>query len=207
MSMPSSINSVNELGLKWITDPPIFVLNTSTEIALEVATLKKNLGGWDGVAVPSSPAASDIDRRDWKSPKRTQQERWNVRMHNTKHFPWYAIGGDLVVVYRVAGAPIGLMAMSKILDPPYVCGLVTHPGSENAGGTLLEYAVQKSDEWGKGGKIQLAPDNDECKEAYKHLGFEGGFMMTLDPASRRDIWSKPGDKWLLTKFIGMKYVG
>jgi hypothetical protein len=208
MLMPGN-NSVNELGLRWVTDPPIFVLTDQADIDLAVNTLKANLEDWKEVAVPFSPAASDIDQRDWKSPKRTKQERWNVRIKNTKRFSWGAIGGNFVVVYRVAGAPIGLMAMDELGGTPYVLGLVTHPGSENAGAILLEYAVQKSDEQGKGGKLKIMPENEECREAYLHLGFVGppDNLMTLDPASRRDIWSKPGPKWLVTKFIGKKYVG
>jgi hypothetical protein len=211
--MPSKNNSVNELGLTWVTEPPIRVLNTPEEIKAAVEALQNNLVGWGRVGEPTPPAASDFDRRDWKSPKRTQQERWNVRVGDMEHFPWsvikFAQPPDFhVVAYRVAGAPIGLMAMSDMLATPTVNGLVTHPGSENAGGILIEYAVQKSDEWGKGGKLQLTPDNKECEQAYKHLGFEGTpYSMTLDPASRRDIWSRPGGKWRLTKFIGMKYVG
>ena len=77
---------------------------------------------------------------------------------------------------------------------------------------MTEYAVQKSDEWGEGGRLALWALDDEAREAYKHLGFEGKYhpssqSMTLDPTRHPDIWSRPGGKWLLTKFIGMKYIG
>jgi hypothetical protein len=109
-----------------------------------------------------------------------------------------------VVEYRFSTGPIGMMALIDV-DPVSVADLVTHPGSDHAGGILIEHAVQKSEEWGKHGRLKLYALTDDAREAYKALGFvvASGSNMTLDPRSDacKDTWTLvDGILWRLTKY-------
>ena len=93
-----------------------------------------------------------------------------------------------------------------------LAGLLTHPGSEMAGGILIERAVQTSDMWGRKGKLHLHARDEDAREAYRCLGFEGkthtnDMDMALDPEKKPDIWSRLDSKWRLKKHHGMKYIG
>lgn len=161
--------------------------------------------GWDEVAVPDAPGPGDIDQRDWKAPKRTQQERWNDRINSTKLMLGLSFSSELVVEYRVAGEPVGIMALMKMDGRAYVADLVTHPGSEQAGGILMEYAVRQSQNWGSAGKLELYALDEEALVAYQALGFRrkaaASKEMTLTPADCPGVWAKVGGAtWTLVKY-------
>lgn len=193
------------LNLTWHVNPPIVVL-AEDKVAERVARLKENMKGWDEVEVPDVPGPGDIDRHDWKAPKRTQQERWNDRINSTQLMLGVNFSSELVVEYRVAGEPVGIMALAKNVNSrAYVGDLVTHPGSEQAGGILMEYAVRQSQSWGTAGKLELYALNDEALVAYQALGFRpkaaASKEMTLTPADCPGLWAKVGGTtWTLVKY-------
>ena len=189
------------LNLQWINQPPIVLLQES-EIPVRLQILKNNMKGWDPVAVPDNPGLDDIDQRDWKNPKRSQQERWNDRIDATNRMLDFDFETHHVVEYRFASGPIGIMALIDV-DPVSIADIVTHPGSDQAGGILIEYAVQKSEEWGKHGRLKLYALTDDAQKAYEQLGFvvTTGSNMTLDPKLCANIWTMVGGvQWRLTKY-------
>ncbi|MDB5312020.1 MAG: hypothetical protein JWO38_6222 [Gemmataceae bacterium] len=200
------------LNLTWVTVPPIKELSKA-EAQLAVKQLQTNLAGWDPVAVPLNPAEDDVDKRDWKLPKRTQQERWNTRLLSTNKMVQAEFSGVYFVAYYIDGQPIGVLAMSNYHPLPYINDLVTHPGSEAAGGILIECAVQKSVDWGKDGLLELCALDEDAGEAYKALGFisrsppESKDEMTLEPSKNEQIWCNLSGKWQIKKYIGTQFIG
>lgn len=213
MTIPLTTNPKSEMNLLWINTPPIIRLDKD-KAALAIAELKKNMAGWEKVRVPEDGdiREDDINQRDWKDPKRTQQECWNDRIDSMNSMFEMKFNGDINFAYYVTGQPIGVMALTNYDEMPYIDDLVTHPGSSAAGGILIEYAVQISDsEWGKDGKLNLWALDDDAKMAYKSLGFKGRESdndkdMILDP-EQSTLWNKLDGKWQLKKFSGKKYVG
>lgn len=207
------------LNLRWVTEPPI-VTHTGVQFGLRAKVMLKNMDGWSKVDVPVEGGkmpdtldfASNIDKRDWEFVKRTQQERWNLRIKATLELIDGMCGiesdtkGQLYVEYPVSGAPIGLMVMAGA-DSMGRCTinlLVTHPGSDNAGGVMIEFAVNQSVKWGCGGKLSLSPNDEECAKAYEALGFEHDGTMCLDP-NKSEKWVKVGNAWKLKSQLGKLY--
>jgi hypothetical protein len=210
---PNMSDNTRELNLSWITSPPIIVLQPN-EVAQRLKQLKDNLQGWGEVTEPSNPlpigttdrAGTDFDVTDWKSPKRTQQERWNDRARSTNSMVNVSFGGDQVVEYRVAGEPVGIMAV-KFWNPLYICDLVCHPGSADGGGILIEYAVNLSAVKNDNHEacVELWALDDDALQAYRRLGFrsiqgDNEKSMRLDPANSSGVWTNTKDGWRLTKY-------
>jgi hypothetical protein len=207
------------LNLRWVTEPPI-ILHTGVQFALRAKKMLEDLAGWDEVQIPEEDGyrpdkldfITNIDSRDWKIVKRTHQERWNLRIKATVDLveDMCNVGeGDndhLYIEYRVSGGPVGLMVMSNAntLGHCSISLLVTHPGSDNAGGVLIEFAVKQAVDWGFNGKITLYPNDDECMRAYEALGFDYQGSMFLDP-SKSGKWTKVGKTWKLTSQLGKLY--
>jgi hypothetical protein len=200
------------LNLRWVTVPPIKELSKE-DAQLAVKQLQTNLAGWDPVAVPQNPAADDIDKKDWKAPQRTQQERWNTRLASTDKMVNTEFSGAYFVGYYIDGQPIGVLAMSNFVPFPYINDLVTHPGSDTAGGILIECAVQKSVDWGNSGTLELTALDEDAAEAYKALGFVRKTLpydpdeMILDPAKQDQIWCYLDGRWRIKKYIGKRFIG
>jgi hypothetical protein len=119
--------------------------------------------------------------------------------------------GEYFIAYYIDGQPIGVLAMSDYILP-YINDLVTHPGSDGAGGILIECAVQKSVEWGKNGVLELYALDEDAREAYKALGFAGqkgpdDQEMTLDPSKKESIWCNLDGRWQIKKYVGKQFVG
>ena len=196
------------LNLTWIDSAPIKRLNKN-QAAIAIRQLKANMVGWGEVDVPDPAAPDDINQRDWKEEKRTQQECWNDRIDSTNTMLDMTFDGLINFGYYIAGQPIAVLSISEYA---YIEDLVTHPGSANAGGIMIEYAVNISEEeLGEEGKLELYALDDDAQRAYQALGFEGKTSTTdksmkFDPRNT-DKWAKVGGKWCIAKYSGMKYVG
>lgn len=207
----SALAKACELNLRWVTEPPLKVL-TWKQLITDLRTLSRNMAGWTKVTVPDAITEENIDKRDWHDPQRSQQKVWNKRIGQTRSmFKPKQFNNDYIIGYYVQDQPIGFLAMMDMMTAmPYISAIVTHPGSENAGGILIEAAVQKSDEWQQGGNLELTAGNDNAAKAYECLGFEKKpdkpAEMTLDPSKMSQYWSRVGSKWRLTKYIGKLYV-
>jgi hypothetical protein len=195
-----------ELNLTWVTSPPIIVLERY-EVKGRIEQLKTNMADWTTVIPPKNPVESDYDTNDWQSPKRAQQARWNNRIGNTNTMlnstSFYS--GDRVVEYRVTGEPVGIMTVAfEKANPLYIEALVCHPGAADAGGILVEYAINLAVE--KHGKpcVKLSALYEDAKQAYLKLGFRSvstiGDTMLLDAADSNGIWTHTSGGWRLAKY-------
>jgi hypothetical protein len=106
------------------------------------------------------------------------------------------------VEYRAAGIPVGLMVMD--LDGPVakIEELVTHPGSAECGGILMEHAVAVAQQRCGSPRIRLYPLDGDAREAYRHLGFvpaDEGHMI-LNPAQTNGLWVEAGGTWRLDRY-------
>lgn len=208
----------------WITAPPIRELDDDA-CRQAIAAMKKNMTGWGPVAVPKKPLPPyadpapgqspqsvrkaqlerlppDIDANDWQPAQRTFQERWNNRLKSTRDMFNFDFTGGHTVGYFLGGAPVAVMCLIES-DPVLIADLVCHPGSENGGGIMIEYAVNRA--VGENGNpiVTLVAADEEAGKAYEHLGFApdspGRPAMTLD-ASTSDKWASSGNRWHLAKF-------
>ena len=121
------------------------------------------------------------------------------------------------VAYVVGGQPVAVLSMSqpksswtrKPLSFIQIHALASHPGTEGAGGALLEHAVNCSQEAGLGGKVCLHA-LARAIPAYRAMGFKGSAFsessMTLDPA-KSDKWVQVEGRWRLAKHAGKAYAG
>lgn len=211
----------------WITAPPIRKLDpTQTTAAIE--QMKLNMADWGTVTVPSDPARvyaprapnqsqedyraaqltrrpPDVDANDWQSPRRTVQERWNDRIGSTNLMLKMKFTGH-VVGYFVDNVAVALMALIEG-EPIYIADLVCHPGSENGGGIMIEYAVNLAAKTNSSPKVELYALDDEAGRAYQQIGFAydsgNSGTMTLDPQTSTK-WASSGERWHLAKFATMQ---
>ena len=211
--------------LQWITEPPIRVLKVG-EIATVLEAMREAMKGWDAVAVPDKPAppyalpgrgqkpedvrqaqlkrvAPDIDSSDWKRPMRTFQERWNDRISSTNTMLKKDYDTGQTFGYFVAGVAVGVMELFAGSAPIYVANLVCHPGADQAGGIMIEYAVNYGQKNLSDPRLELHALNEDARQAYLALGFFSvapeGASMYLDPKNCNK-WTQLSDGWHLTKY-------
>ncbi|MBC8949846.1 GNAT family N-acetyltransferase [Xenorhabdus sp. TS4] len=98
---------------------------------------------------------------------------------------------DKRVLFFVAyfrGVPVGVLQLLITDGLPKVVFLATHCGIRGCGALLIEYAVNKSQQLGMGGKLQLSP-YEGARATYMAMGFtEAGEHLELYPADRNDKW-------------------
>lgn len=122
-------------------------------------------------------------------------------------------GADLNYVYEYGGLVVGMLLMQR---DGYVEDLIAHPGTEGCGATLLEYAVNVSQQHGEAGRLRLDSLNGNSSGFYRRMGFvhsgppdpqTGGGKMTLDPATRTDLWQHSNAGWQLIANVGKRFAG
>ncbi|MBC8944985.1 hypothetical protein [Xenorhabdus indica] len=100
-------------------------------------------------------------------------------------------GTDERMLFSVAyfrGIPIGILQLLITEELPKVVFLATHCGIRGCGVLLIEYAVNKSQQLGMGGKLQLSP-YERARSAYMAMGFtRADEHLELYPADRSDKW-------------------
>ncbi|PHM77338.1 GNAT family N-acetyltransferase [Xenorhabdus cabanillasii] len=98
---------------------------------------------------------------------------------------------DKRVLFFVAyfrGIPIGVLQLLITDGLPKVVFLATHCGIRGCGVLLIESAVNKSQQLGMEGKLQLSP-YERAISAYMAMGFtRAGEHLELYPADRSDKW-------------------
>lgn len=208
-----------ELNLHKQVHAPIEELTIEKALAL-IDELAEDIEQWTTATVPSRPSDDDIDHSDLKKPPRTKQEKWNSRLQDAQIMAlpdnfMFDSEKDKCFAYLVDSMPVGVLLLNGGA-PPCISAFVTHPGSEGAGGALLEYAVnflsdqaikEKKAEF----KISLRPMGDAV-EAYKRMGFipnaENKKMMILDSSTTefKDKWCEHDGEWRLAKHADKKYI-
>jgi hypothetical protein len=124
-------------------------------------------------------------------------------------------GEEFSYVYEYGGLVLGLLLASDSIGCLYIADLLAHPGTEGAGATLLEFAVNLSHQQGYNGKLKLFSLNQNSSDFYLKMGFarsgpikpNGGGDMTFDPASRDDLWAQTNDGWALKAYVGKRFAG
>lgn len=89
-----------------------------------------------------------------------------------------------------------------------VSELVTHPGTSEAGKTMIEKAVNESQDKGNNGVIHLVSLNEASTKFYRSLDFKTlkGKRMELTP-SESHLWSQGNDgKWSLKELEDSGYL-
>jgi hypothetical protein len=193
---------------------------TTEEFAKAVAKLQRNLKGWEPLPDWEAPEADAED----DAPSRFTPQAWNARLEATQRRVRLLSASLQRPTSREGFAylidvdtPVGLMLLGRpqVLDPKTgelcveVHNFVTHPGSETAGGALLERAVSYSMRYGGEGRIGLMPLDEEAAKAYRALGFvsaDSPYLtpMILNPADHLDIWALVDGEWRLREFLDKK---
>jgi hypothetical protein len=179
----------------WVTEPPIVFVPWG-EVAERVRVFQANLKDWGSVDGRTELAGRMNAHRGSAS--------FIAELIEKKLSPPYTP----VFEYRVAGQPIALMQFDMqgsggMLE---IKNVTTHPGSEGAGGIMVEYALNKvtsynaqaSNEMFEPGCLFLESLNDNSTAAYVALGFEsaGKKDMVLN-AAKSSKWAQADGKWRL----------
>ncbi len=126
------------------------------------------------------------------------------------------LGADLLLFeYKYCGEPIALMQLDFQGGYVEIKNLVTHPGTEKAGGVMVEFALNRPQHYNAqragmlmDGVVGLESYSPESTAAYLALGFtkdaHHGSEMTLQ-ASKSPKWQRVNGEWCLTAFQGQRY--
>jgi hypothetical protein len=181
----------------WITTAPIRLVAPG-EVANIAATLRGQIASWG----QGSEA--------WDTAKRHHANKTGA-----DELLDGLTGEDLNYVYEYGGLVLGLLMVIEASDCIYIANLLAHPGTEGCGTTLLEFAINLSQNQNTGGKLQLYSMNQNSTDYYGKMGFvrtapadpDGGGNMSLNPASRADLWTRQNNGWAFVAFVGKNYAG
>jgi hypothetical protein len=183
----------------WVTHPPVVFVEWG-EIEERVSAFHTSLANW-GVMGGDTPLAGRIN---------AHQGGANFiagLIVSQNHQPYTP-----VFEYRVVGQPIALLQfdMQGSDGMLVIKNLATHPGTEGAGGIMVEYALNKITSYNaqmrqhaqtdmfEPGCLFLKSYDDHSTAAYLALGFDivGGREMVLD-ATASPKWGQVDGKWRL----------
>ncbi|MGS0741327.1 hypothetical protein ACVBEF_05785 [Glaciimonas sp. GG7] len=139
----------------------------------------------------------DIEKH-WK-PESNVETQWSDRigatrgMINASRTTVSEKDYDHLCILNFDNSPIGLMVLKEIDfgggPVTHIKEIITHPGTQQAGGLLIEHTVNFSETNGNHGKVSLTPIHTAI-DAYTALGFKEEFiMMELDP-TESDKWTR-----------------
>ena len=141
---------------------------------------------------------------------------WNRRVQNIATALRFVKPDATNVAYVVNGQPVALMSLSRpngfLSGKPRayleIHALASHPGTEGAGGALVEHAVNASKQAGLQGKVRLQALHSAIP-AYQAMGFKRCLLrdgwMELDPAKSHK-WIQQDGQWRLAKHAAKGYV-
>lgn len=188
----------------WINAPPVIQVTDAATLRQCAGQMKTSIQGYD---------TGNYETYDDDLNLIEEVDNWNDRVNDAVSILELIIssnGYDYNLVYQVLGTTVGIMCAGDS-DPVHVYYLVAHPGTDNAGGTLLELAADWSEAHGKRGCLELYSYGKKSTAAYKTLGFiktngdyDSGGDMTLNP-NTSDKWTKAGTNWKLAKYVTKGY--
>lgn len=192
----------------WINVPPVIEVRDSGLLRSYADQMRKLIKKYD---------KGEYETYDDNDNLIEDVDNWNDRVKNAKAILRSIADSsknqkyEYNLVYRVLGWPLGILCADDD-NPVHIYWLVAHPGTDNAGGTLLELAADWSESRHKGGRLDLYSYDRKSTVAYKAMGFikedgkyDSGGRMTLDPRSATDTWVKAGANWKLRKYLGKGY--
>jgi GNAT superfamily N-acetyltransferase len=193
----------------WITEAPIYKAAGKKQAKLLLRQLKKNMKGWETPpAVPERTSGSKWATDQW-AVWPGQRGKWIDRAESSLGLVediLEELGDEDVWFYMLGGQPIGAMTLIPKEGFIHIDYLVTHPGSSDGGGALIEKAVQLSSKAGNGGKLRLCAANENAHDMYEHMGFvdiEGGGAddMELNPATSSQ-WVSSHGSYRYKSYVG-----
>ncbi len=184
----------------WINNAPIRQVDADDVNGI-ATTLRQQIAAWG-----QGSAAWDDTRRYHTNKTGADQLLQTLEIMGGEEFSY---------VYDYGGTILGLLLANRSVGYLYVADLLAHPGTEGAGATLLEFAVNLSQQHNFQGKLKLHSLNQNSSEFYLKMGFVrigavtpiGGGDMTLDPVTRDDLWVQQTNGWALKAYVGKKFAG
>ncbi|MDB5306914.1 MAG: hypothetical protein JWO38_1116 [Gemmataceae bacterium] len=197
------------MTIGWITDPPISLAGSKEEAVLALRTLKANMKDWTAPPIPGRPGRdADFEEAAWDVWP-AERRAWNARRAESRGLIVDMIeelGDDDVWVYRIGGAPIGVMIIYGCAGYLHIEYLVTHVGSKDCGGVLIQKAVTLSVAAGFHGRVRLFAGNENAASMYAHMGFvekdEGVDNMELVPANQPAKWQPTATGYCYIPYLG-----
>lgn len=193
----------------YVTAPIKELTQEEADSALEI--FKQNLISWEPDSDLKKEEVGHGHQAQETSTTTPEKDRWIERLRQTHHLIDHMRDTDYpdstFLAYYVKNQPVGMLIMEEQPQNLFITAIVTHPGSEGAGGALIEAAVNTSVKRGKDGKLELYPENENARKAYEALGFcKLRSNMTLDP-DKSDKWCRQDDgQWRIQKHQDMKYL-
>lgn len=218
-------------AIRYQDAAPVKVLSPE-HFALAAAVLKANTKQLKHANCAQSAPDESNGLRDQGAP-RTEEEQWNDRLDDTLEMLHgtddvedtdtaiatlsrvvadahdHSSDPRMRVAYFFDNVPVALAELKKKTNtkPLRIVAVASHPLSKNAGGALLEIAVNESLTNGDGGKVRLKYLNSDAKCAYESMGFRAEPTvpwMSLDPGNS-DKWVKRDGTWRLSRYKDMRY--
>jgi hypothetical protein len=152
---------------------------------------------------------TDIDTRDFKTLKRSHQQKWSERIkqtHAVLDFGFSPFNSEKTVIcysgQSLAKAkPIGMIGFSVAGTKECVLipAIVALPGARDVGTKLVEAAASYAEEKGLHGRLVLWPMSEDAEHAFKAMGFvQTGVILSLHPESSTK-WHKDEQGWHFKK--------
>lgn len=178
---------------QWIDNPPITPL-TYEQFLVSKKAFEEAMQAWGDVG----DARMDAHKGDALFIARVMDNHYNPMR-------------TMIFEYKIAGVPVALMQIQISGSKLEIKELFTHPGTLNAGGIMVEYALNltmnpRNAAVMKQGIVILESFNAASTAAYVALGFEqNGGMMRLQ-ADKSDKWELVGERWKLKQYKDKRYL-
>jgi hypothetical protein len=137
-------------------------------------------------------------------------DKLRSRLDDTDKTMSHVRAGDNIAIYFVGDDPAGVISMRVCRSGGEhwndVRALATHPGTSLAGISLMEEAVNVSQDQGAGGTVRLLALTN-ARKTYEAWGFKyiGNGIMELKPVGN-DKWVHQDGRWHYAEFVGQAYV-
>ncbi|MBS7699404.1 MULTISPECIES: GNAT family N-acetyltransferase [unclassified Chelatococcus] len=166
------------MDLRWLPQPPIRAIDDHEFDRVRVA-FRHELDLWRCRGETNDPAA----------------KAWNFRIGSTRMLTHFD-RGEFHFGYFFGQGAIGLISITVSDDIGTVEILMTHPGQQGAGSTLIEHAVNAI----PGMRRLKLRSSPESRGFYERLGFlRDGHVMELDLEST-SAWRRVNGRWRIAAY-------
>jgi hypothetical protein len=199
----------------WITEAPIQPVPPQN-LHTVVETFRANVASWYGESNPAGAWAENASALGWKTGFE-DEGKWLKRKEAMHHMIWWPFDeAQFVFAYWLSGAPVALLSMKqypKLPGTATVHGLVAHPGAQNAGSIMIEFALNFAQkQWGTT-TLTLHSLDEESTKFYRAMGFvqdpgskdEEDLILFADKRKGHE-WTVLHGTWKLTAYLNMPFV-
>jgi hypothetical protein len=199
----------------WITEAPIQLVPPQN-LHTVVETLRANVTSWYGETKSDALWSSDAKALGWGTGF-ANEKQWANRKESMQQMIWWPFhDAPFVFAYWLDGAPIALLSMTqnpKKTGTATVHGLVAHPGAQNAGSIMIEYALNFAVKQWSTTTLTLHSLDEESTKFYNAMGFE----QDKDSKDKEDLilfadqrkgkeWTVLQGTWKLTAYLNLPFV-